>query len=165
MVTLAHQTDFSEMMSLAVHPTAKHGLALRLRTLCRRALPLGSSLHRRLCWKLLRHDLVEVRKHIERLISYEGRFVWRAGVRAESEITGGNTASGRDENHWTECECDPVRDIVEAEMLPYLSHVLDEEGLRRWLSGTLMHRETDEEGNWWGAERRTQGSDGAPLSG
>ena len=133
MVTLAHQTDFSEMMSLAVHPEAKHGLALRLRTLCRRALPLGSSLHRRLCWKLLRHSREEVREHIVRLISYEGPTVWRAGGRAESEITGGSTARGRDEHHWTECECDPVRDVVETEMLPYLSHVLDEEGFRRWL--------------------------------
>ena len=48
MVCLARQADFSEMMSLAAHPEAKHGLALRLRTLCRRALPLGSALHRKL---------------------------------------------------------------------------------------------------------------------
>ena len=48
-VCLSHQADFSEMMSLVAHPDAKYGLALRLRTLCRRALPLGSSLHRKLC--------------------------------------------------------------------------------------------------------------------
>ena len=56
MVTLAHETDFSEIMSLAVHPIAKHGLALRLRTLCRRALPLGSSLHKRSDVRLLREE-------------------------------------------------------------------------------------------------------------
>ena len=55
MVCLAREADFSEMMSLAAHPEAKHGLALRLRTLCRRALPLGSALHWKLCWQLLVH--------------------------------------------------------------------------------------------------------------
>ena len=50
-VCLARQADFSEMMSLAAHPEAKHGLALRLRTLCRRALRQGSALYLRLCWQ------------------------------------------------------------------------------------------------------------------
>ena len=55
MVCLACPAAFSQMMPLAVHPRVKHSLALRLRTLCRRALRLGSALHRRLCWQLLGH--------------------------------------------------------------------------------------------------------------
>ena len=64
MVCLACPDAFSQMMPLAVHPRAKHSLALRLRTLCRRALRLGSALHRRLCWQLLGHPGEDVRSHI-----------------------------------------------------------------------------------------------------
>ena len=91
-VCLSHQADFSEMMSLVAHPEAKYGLALRLRTLCRRALPLGSSLHRKLCWQLLKHRQVNVRNHIMRLMRYDGPIIWRASGRADSEITNGSTA-------------------------------------------------------------------------
>ena len=38
LVCLARQADFSEMMSLAAHLEPTYSLALRLRTLCRRAL-------------------------------------------------------------------------------------------------------------------------------
>ena len=51
MVCLARQAAFSAMMPWPIctaHPEAKHGLALRLRTLCRQALRLGSALHLRL---------------------------------------------------------------------------------------------------------------------
>ena len=132
-VCLARQKDFSEMMSLVAHPEAKYGLALRLRTLCRRTLPLGSSLHRILCWQLLKHRLENVRDHIRRLVRYEGQMIWRARERADSEITNESTAGGRDGQHWAECRCDPVREIVEEEMLPCLSNVLGQEELRRWL--------------------------------
>ena len=54
---------FSRRVSLA-HPRAKYGLALRLRALCRHALPLGSVLHHRLCWKLPRHYVKDVRNRI-----------------------------------------------------------------------------------------------------
>ena len=121
------------MMSLVAHPEAKCGLALRLRTLCRRALPLGSSLHRKLCWQLLKHRQEIVRNHIMRLVRYDGQIIWRAGGRADSEITNESTAGGRDGQHWAECRCDPVREIVEEEMLPCLSNVLSQEKLRRWL--------------------------------
>ena len=132
-VCLAHQADFSEMMSLVAHPEAKYGLALRLRTLCRRALPLGSSLHRKLCWQLLKHRQENVRNHIMRLVRYDGQIIWRADGRADAEITNETTAGGRDGQHWAECRCDPVREIIEEEMLPCLSKVLSQEELRRWL--------------------------------
>ena len=133
MVCLARQADFSEMMSLAAHPEAKYGLALRLRTLCRRAVPLGSTLHRKLCWQLLVHREQKVRNHIVRLVRYDGQSIWRAGGREASEITGESTERGRDGHHWAECTCDPVREIVEGEMLPCLSKVLSQEETRRWL--------------------------------
>ena len=125
--------DFSEMMSLAAHPEAKYSLALRLRTLCRRALPLGSSLHRKLCWQLLKHRQENVRNHIMRLVRYDGQIIWRADGRADSEITNQRPAGGRDGQHWAECRCDPLREIVEEEMLPCLAKVLSQEELRRWL--------------------------------
>ena len=56
MACLARQAAFSAMMPWPVctaHPEAKHGLALRLRTRCRRALRLGSALHLRLRLKAL----------------------------------------------------------------------------------------------------------------
>ena len=134
MVCLARQADFSEMMSLAAHPEAKHGLALRLRTLCRQALPLGSTLHRKLCWQLLVHREQKVRNHIVRLVRYDGQSIWWAGGgREASEIIGESTERGRDRHHWAECTCDPLREIVEGEMLPCLSKVLSQEELRRWL--------------------------------
>ena len=55
MVCLARQAAFSEMISMTAHPEAKYGLALRLRTVCRQAFPLGSALHLKLCWQLLVH--------------------------------------------------------------------------------------------------------------
>ena len=132
-VCLAHQADFSEMMSLVAHPEAKYGIALRLRTLCRRALPLGSSLHRKLCWQLLKHRQENVRNHIMRLVRYDWQIIWRADGRADAEITNETTAGGRYGQHWAECRCDPVREIVEEEMLPCLPKVLSQEELRRWL--------------------------------
>ena len=133
MVCLARQADFSEMMSLAAHPEAKHGLALRLRTLCRQALPLGSTLHRKLCWQLLVHREQKVRSHILRLVRYDGQSIWRAGRREASEITGESTERGRDPASGGECTCDPLREIVEGEMLPCLSNVMNQEERRRWL--------------------------------
>ena len=132
-VCLARQAEFSEMMPLVAHPEAKYGLALRLRTLCRRALPLGSSLHRKLCWQLLKHRQENVRNHIMRLVRYDGQIIWRADGRADSEITNESTGGGRDGQHWAECRCDPLREIVEEEMLPRLSDVLGQEEIRRWL--------------------------------
>ena len=87
MVCLARQAAFSEMMPLITHPVAKHGLALRVRTLCRGALRLGSTLHVRLCRRLLWHREESVRNHIARLIWYEGPNVWRSGGREASERT------------------------------------------------------------------------------
>ena len=133
MVCLACQAIFSEMMPLVAHPEAKYGLALRLRTLCRRALHLGSSLHHKLCWQLLKHREEKVRNHIMRLVRYDGHIIWRPGERADSERTNEITAGGRDGQHWTNCRCDPVRDIVEEKMLPRLSDVLGQEEIRRWL--------------------------------
>ena len=132
-VCLSHQADFSDMMSLVAHLEAKYGLALRLRTLCRRALPLGSALHRKLCWQLLKHRQENVRNHIMRLVRYDGQIIWRADGRADAEITNDTTAGGRDGPHWAECRCDPVREIIEEEMLPCLSKVLSQEELRLWL--------------------------------
>ena len=88
MISLAREAAFSQIMPLAVHPTAKHGLALGLRTLRRRTLRLGSTLHRSLCWQLRWHRQEEVRSHIARLVRYEGQSIWRAGGREASEITG-----------------------------------------------------------------------------
>ena len=133
MACLARQAAFSEMMSLTAHPEARYGLALRLRTLCRQALPLGSALHLKLCWQLLVHREEQVRNHIQRLVRYDGQSIWRAGGREASEITGESTERGRDGHHWAECTCDPVREIVEGEMLPCLSKVLSQEETRRWL--------------------------------
>ena len=96
MVCLARHATFGQMMSLAPHPRAKHGLALRLRTLCRRALRLGSALHLRLCWQLLWHREQEVRSHIVRLVEYEGQRIWRTGGREASEIT--DSGDWRDES-------------------------------------------------------------------
>ena len=120
-------------MFLVAHLEAKYGLALRLRTLCRRALPLGSALHRKLCSQLLKHRQENVRNHIMRLVRYDGQIIWRADGRADAEITNDTTAGGRDGQHWAECRCDPVREIIEEEMLPCLSKVLSQEELRRWL--------------------------------
>ena len=132
MVCLARQAAFSEMMPLVTHPVAKHGLALRVRTLCRGALRLGSALHLRLCRRLLWHREESVRNHIARLIWYEGPNVWRSGGREASEITdpGAQPLAG---NEWSECTRDRLRDIVEGVMLPCLSLVLSQEGMRRWL--------------------------------
>ena len=107
MVCLAREADFSEMMSLAAHPEAKHGLALRLRTLCRQALPLGSTLHRKLCWQLLVHREQKVRSHILRFVRYDGQSIWRAGRREASEITGESTEKGRDSASGGKFTCDP----------------------------------------------------------
>ena len=145
MVCMARQAAFSQVMSWAPHPRAKHGLALRLRTLCRRALGLGSALHLRLCRQLLWHRDVDVRRHIARLVQYEGQRIWRAGGREASEITDSgdwhdeSTGRQRCRHNWAVCRCDPLRDIVEGEMLPCLSETLSEEGMRRWL---LRERKT-----------------------
>jgi len=136
MVCLARPAAFSQMMPLAVHPRAKHSLALRLRTLCRRALRLGSALHRRLCWQLLGHPGEDVRSHIWCLVRYEGQSIWRAGGRDASEITDSgdwDSRMGRDGRTWAVCRCDPLRDIVEGIMLPCASKTLSQEGMRRWL--------------------------------
>ena len=122
--------------ALAVHPRAKHSLALRLRTLCRRALRLGSALHRRLCWQLLGHPGEDVRSHIWCLVRYEGQSIWRAGGRDASEITDSgdwDSRMGRDGRNWAVCRCDTLRDIVESIMLPCSSKSLSQEGMRRWL--------------------------------
>ena len=137
MVCLARQAAFSQMMPLAAHPEAKHGLALRLRTLCRGALRLGSALHLRHCWRLLRHREEKVRSHIARVMRYEGQSIWRAGGREASEITDSgawhDNSTGRDGHDWVECQCDPLREIVEGVMLPCPSKVLSKEGMGRWL--------------------------------
>ena len=133
MVCLVREADFSGIIPLVAHPKAKYDFALRLRTFCRRTLPLGSSLHLRLCQQLLKHRETKVRNHIVRLARYDGHTIWRASGRADSEITGESTARGRDGHHWAECRCDSVRDIVEEKMLPCLSNVLGQEELRRWL--------------------------------
>ena len=135
-VCLARPAAFSQMMPLAVHPRAKHSLALRLRILCRRALRLGSALHRRLCWQLLGHPGEDVRSHIWCLVRYEGQSIWRAGGRDASEITDSGdcySRMGRDGRTWAICRCDPLRDIVEGIMLPCASKTLSQEGMRRWL--------------------------------
>ena len=136
MVCLAREAAFSQIMPLMIHPIAKHGLALRLRTLCRRALRLGSALHLRLCWQLLGHREEEVRSHIARLVRYEGQSIWRAGGRDASEITDSgdwDSPMGRDGCNWAVCRCDPLREIVEGIMLPCASKTLSQEGMRRWL--------------------------------
>ena len=139
MVCLARQAAFSQMMPLAAHPEAKYGLALRLRTLCRGALRLGSALHLRHCWRLLRHREAKVRSHIARVMRYEGQSIWRAGGREASEITDSgdchDESTGRqgDGHNWAVCRCDPLREIVEGVMLPCLSNTLSQEGMRRWL--------------------------------
>ena len=137
MVCLARQDAFSQMMPLAAHPEAKYGLALRLRTLCRGALRLGSALHLRHCWRLLRHREAKVRSHIARVMRCEGQSIWRASGREASEITDSgawhDNSTGRDGHDWVECRCDPLREIVEGVMLPRLSKVLSQEGMRRWL--------------------------------
>ena len=107
MVCLARQDAFSQMMPLAAHPEAKYGLALRLRTLCRGALRLGSALHLRLCWKLLWHRDQKVRSHILRFVRYDGQSIWRAGRREASEITGESTEKGRDSASGGKFTCDP----------------------------------------------------------
>ena len=138
MVCLARQAAFSQMMPLAAHPEAKHGLALRLRTLCRGALRLGSALHHRQCWRLLRHREEKVRSHIARVMRYEGQSIWRAGGREASEITDSgdchDESTGRqgDGHNWAVCRCDPLREIVEGVMLPCLSNTWSQEGMRRW---------------------------------
>ena len=142
MVCLARQAAFSAMMPWPIctaHPEAKHGLALRLRTLCRQALRLGSALHLRLCWKLLWHRDQKVRSHVARLVQYEGQSIWRAAGREASEITDWgdwheeSTGRQRDGHNWAVCKCDPLREIVEGVMLPCLSKVLSQEGMRYWL--------------------------------
>ena len=85
MVCLDNQDVFSRRVSLAAHPRAKFSLALRLRAMCRQALPLGSVLHHRLCWQLLRHREEDVRNQIWRLMKYEGQKIWRASGREISE--------------------------------------------------------------------------------
>ncbi|MDA8583902.1 hypothetical protein N9L68_06695 [bacterium] len=92
MVCLARRAAFSEMMSLAAHPEAKHGFALRLRTLCGRALNLGSALHLRLWRQLLWHREQKVRSHIEIVVEYEGQSIWRAGGREASDNGVGSLA-------------------------------------------------------------------------
>ena len=75
----------------------------------------------------------KVRNHIMRLVRYDGHIIWRPGERADSEKTNEITAGGQDGQHWTNCRCDPVRDIVEEKMLPRLSDVLSQHEIRRWL--------------------------------
>ena len=139
MVCLARQAAFSQMMPLAAHPRAKHGLALRLRTLCRWAIRPGSALHLSLCWQLLWHREQKVQSHIARLVEYEGQSIWRAGGREASEITDSgdchDESTGRqgDGHNWAVCRCDPLREIVEGVMLPCPSKVLSKEGMGRWL--------------------------------
>ena len=146
MVCLAREAAFSAMLPWSVCadrptacPEAKHGLALRLRTLCRQALRLGSALHLRLCWKLLWHRDQKVRSHVARLVQYEGQSIWRAAGREASEITDWgdwheeSTGRQRDGHNWAVCKCDPLREIVEGVMLPCLSKVLSQEGMRYWL--------------------------------
>ena len=86
MVCLAHEASFSELMPLTVDPIVKYRLALELRTLCRRALSLGSALHFRLCCQLRSHRQEEVRAHSVRLaLRKEAHNIWRAGRRRAAE--------------------------------------------------------------------------------
>ena len=140
MVCLALEARFSEIMPLAVHPKAKYGLALQLRTLCRRALRLGSALHFRLCCQLRSHRQEEVRAHIVRLVlRKEAHNIWRAGRRRAAEETDAGdcgeqgSESPRDGHNFIFCRCDPLREIVEGVMRPRLSATLSQEGMRRWL--------------------------------
>ena len=137
LISLAREAAFSQIMPLAVHPRAKHGVALRLRTLCRRALRLGSALDRSLCWQLRCHRQEEVRSHIARLVEREGHNIWRTAQTRHDDSTGDlhdeGTGTQRNGHNMTACRCDPIRGIVEGHMLPSLSKTLSQEGMSRWL--------------------------------
>ena len=79
------------------------------------------------------HREEQVQNHIKILVRYDGQSIWRAGGREASEITGGRTERGRFSASRRECTCDPLREIVEGEMLPCLSKVWSQEEVRRWL--------------------------------
>ena len=79
------------------------------------------------------HREQKVRSHILRFVRYDGQSIWRAGRREASEITGESTEKGRDSASGGKCTCDPLREIVEGEMLPCLSNVMSQGEWRRWL--------------------------------
>ena len=137
MISLSYEAAFSKIMPLAVRPRAKHGLALRLRTLCRRTLRLGSALHRSLCWQLRWHRQEEVRSHIARLVEREGHNIWRTAQTRHDDSRGDldddSTGTQRDGHNMTACRCDPIREIVDGHMLPRPSKTLSQVGMRRWL--------------------------------
>ena len=72
------------------------------------------------------HREEKVRSHILRFVRYDGQSIWRAGRREASEITGGRTEGRRFSASRRECTCDPLREIVEGEMLPCLSNVMSQ---------------------------------------
>ena len=80
----------------------------------------------KLCQELLVHREQKVRSHILRFVRYDGQSIWRAGRREASEITGESTEKGRDSASGGKCTCDPLREIVEGEMLPCLSNVMSQ---------------------------------------
>ena len=110
-------------------PAGKSSLALHLRALCRQVLPLGSVLQLRVYWQLLRHREENVRNHIWRLVKYEGQKSWRASGREISEMTdsGDWYSDGIESQRGGEsrgaCTCDPLREIVEEDLLPGLSEI------------------------------------------
>ena len=154
-ICMACHDRFSKMMPLAVHPRSKHGTALRLRALCRSAVRPASSIHIRLCWQLLQHRNHEVRYHIMRLVAYGGPRIWYTHNRASSEATSAGEPRSDDTggshetvSHCAHC-CDPLRQIVVAELLPCLSAVLSRSSLLHWLRNARQEIFVCHCGRWY----------------
>ena len=133
---VAVQNDWGQWLPLGMHPRCKCGTILKLRTVSRGMLFASPSMFKRLCHVLRAHRNDDVRAHVSIMVA-RGRAFWLDCCRTASEdilgINGGGTAELQEApDVCNEC-CDPIRQIVEAELLPSLSHVLTRDGKLRWL--------------------------------
>ena len=133
---VAVQYVFAEFLPLGMHPRCKFGTLLKLRTVNRGVLFASPGMFKRLMHWLRAHPNADVRVHVSIMLA-RGRTFWLGCCRTASEDllgnSGGGTAELQEAPDVCNVCCDPIRQIVEAELLPCLSHVLTRDGKLRWL--------------------------------
>jgi hypothetical protein len=130
------RTLLAQWLPLGMHPRCKFGTLLKLRTVNRGVLFASPGMFKRLMHWLRAHPNADVRVHVSIMLA-RGRTFWLGCCRTTSEDllgnSGGGTAELQEAPDVCNVCCDPIRQIVEAELLPCLSHVLTRDGKLRWL--------------------------------
>ena len=128
-----------------MHPLCKFGTLLKLRAVSRGMLFASPNMFKQLCDWLRAHPNDDVRIHVSIMVA-RGRTFWLGCCRTTSEMFVGDGGGGSADLNLQEvpevCNacCDPIRQIVEAELLPCLSHVLSRDGMLRWLRMAWIER-------------------------